>query len=139
MTRRHDAGPGGPALAVAAVALGTMLMVPSAHAGGDSEKGRALAEKHCSRCHVVGGHNPLGGANNTASFQMIIKMSDGLERFRSFYARRPHPVFVRVPGVERWSKVQGYAAEFTLTLDQVDDIVAFVKTLEPMPIRRRRK
>ncbi|MFQ5765408.1 MAG: c-type cytochrome [Rhodospirillales bacterium] len=138
MTHPLDARPSGLVFVVA-VTLGAVVFALPARADGDPEKGRAFAEKHCSRCHVVGGHNPLGGANNTASFQMIAKMSDALERFRTFYARRPHPVFVRVPGVQRWSNVQGYAAEIAVTPEQVDDIVAFVKTLETMPIRRKRK
>ena len=106
---------------------------------GSAEKGRAIAEKHCSRCHVVGAHNPMGGIGSTASFQMIAKMPDYLERFQTFYARRPHPAFLRIPGVPRWSNLPAYAAEFSITLDQVDDIVAFVKTLEKMPIRRKKR
>jgi mono/diheme cytochrome c family protein len=113
-----------------------MVATPAAVAG-DADKGRAIAEQHCSRCHVVAAHNPMGGANNTASFQMIIKMDDGLERFQPFYARRPHPVFLRIPGVARWSNAPANAAEITITLEQVDDIVAFAKTLEKVPIRRK--
>ncbi len=107
-----------------------------AKAEGVAEKGRAVAEKHCSRCHVIGRHNPMGGIGSTASFQMIAKMPDYLERFQTFYARRPHPAFVRIPGVPRWSNQPGYAREFTITLEQVDDIVAFAKTLETVPIKR---
>ncbi len=127
-----------PALAFA-LGAGLIFLSSPADAGGDPKKGGAIAEKYCSRCHVVGYHNPLGGIGSTASFQMIAKMSDYLERFKTFYARRPHPAFVRIPGVPRWSKLPGYATEFTITLKQVDDIVAFVKTLEKVPIRRRRK
>lgn len=110
-----------------------------AKAEGDVEKGRAIAEKYCSRCHVIGRHNPMGGIGSTASFQMIAKMPDYLERFQTFYDRRPHPAFVRVPGIPRWSNQPGYAREFTITLEQVEDIVAFVKTLEKMPIKRAKK
>ena len=105
-------------------------------AEGDAEKGRAIAEKHCSRCHVIGRHNPMGGIGSTASFQMIAKMPDYLERFQTFYDRRPHPAFVRIPGIPRWSNQPGYASEFTITLEQVEDIVAFIKTLEKVPIKR---
>ena len=107
-----------------------------AKAEGNVEKGRAIAEKHCSRCHVIGRHNPMGGIGSTASFQMIAKMPDYLERFQTFYDRRPHPVFVRIPGIPRWSNQPGYASEFTITLEQVEDIVAFIKTLEKVPIKR---
>ena len=107
-----------------------------AKAEGDAEKGRAIAEKHCSRCHVIGRHNPMRGIGSTASFQIIAKIPDYLERFQTFYDRRPHPVFVRIPGIPRWSNQPGYAREFTITLEQVEDIVAFVKTLETVPIKR---
>ena len=110
-----------------------------AKAKSDTEKGRAIAEKHCSRCHVIGRHNPMGGIGSTASFKMIAKMPDYLERFQTFYARRPHPAFVRVPGLPRWSNQPGYAREFTITLEQVKDIVAFVKTLEKVPIKRAKR
>jgi hypothetical protein len=63
-------------------------------------------------------------------------MPDYLERFQTFYDRRPHPVFVRIPGIPRWSNQPGYASEFTITLEQVEDIVAFIKTLEKVPIKR---
>ena len=106
---------------------------------GNVEKGQAIAEKYCSRCHVVAKHNPMGGIGSTASFQMIAKMPDSQERFQTFYDRRPHPAFVRIPGVPRWSKQPGYATEITLTLDQVEDIAAFAKTLETLPIRRKQK
>ena len=129
-----------PALALAlALGAGLIVLASPADAGGDPKKGGAIAEKYCSRCHVVGHLNPMGGIGSTASFQMIAKMPDYLERFKTFYARRPHPAFVRIPGIPRWSKLPGYATEFSITLDQVDDIVAFVKTLEKVPIRRRRK
>ena len=127
-----------PALALA-LGAGLIVLASPADAGGDPKKGGAIAEKYCSRCHVVGHLNPMGGIGSTASFQMIAKMPDYLERFKTFYARRPHPAFVRIPGIPRWSKLPGYATEFSITLDQVDDIVAFVKTLEKVPIRRRRK
>ena len=47
-------------------------------AEGDAEKGRAIAEKHCSRCHVIGRHNPMRGIGSTASFQIIAKIPDYL-------------------------------------------------------------
>ena len=122
-----------------ALVAGFVVAASPAGAEGNAEKGRAIAEKHCSRCHIVGAYNPFGGIGSTASFQMIAKMPDYLERFQTFYARRPHPVFLRIPGVPKWSKAPAYAAEFTITLEQVDDIVAFVKTLKKVPIRRKKR
>jgi len=125
--------------AVVAAAFSAAFSAPGAAAEGNAKKGRAVAEKYCSRCHVVGRHNPMGGIGSTASFQMIAKMPDFLERFETFYARRPHPAFLNVPGVKRWSKQPGYATEFTITLEQVEDIVAFARTLEKVPIKRARR
>ena len=133
--------PRGKALLISLIpaVIGLFFLASPAGAAGSAEKGRAIAEKHCSRYHVVGAHNPMGGIGSTASFQMIAKMPDYLERFQTFYAHRPHPAFLRIPGVPRWSNLPAYAAEFSITLDQVDDIVAFVKTLEKMPIRRKKR
>ena len=40
---------------------------------GDVDKGRKVAELHCSRCHVVGDFNKNGGIASTPSFQMLVK------------------------------------------------------------------
>jgi hypothetical protein len=78
---------------------------------------------------VVGDNNPYGGINSTPSFELLARRDDWRERFGSFYARRPHPVFVEVPGVPKWTKLPAHIATFTVTLEQVDDILAYVETL----------
>ncbi len=114
-----------------ALVIGTALLPPAARAEGDVKKGRGIAVKHCARCHVVPDHNPHGGIGSTPSFMWLAnKRPDYLERMRTFYERRPHPVYVRVPGVARWSKAPPYAAEFTMTLEDIDDLVAYVETLK---------
>ncbi len=116
-----------------ALACGVFIVVLSAargvYAEGDSEKGRGIAIKHCSRCHVVGDHNPYGGIGSTPSFQLLAKRQDYLERFQTFYERRPHPVYVRVPGVPKWTELPSFVEEFTVNLDDIENIIAFVKTL----------
>jgi hypothetical protein len=109
--------------------IGVLGPVPGSHAEGDSEKGRGLAIKHCSRCHVVGDHNPYGGIGSTPSFQLLAKRQDYLERFQTFYERRPHPVYVHVPGVPRWTKLPSHVEEFTVNLDDIENLIAFVETL----------
>ena len=52
------------------------------------------------------------------------------ERFRTFYARNPHPAYVRVKGVARWTDLPAYATEIQLTLGDVEDIAAFAETLK---------
>ncbi len=113
------------------VALGLLTWVSGVHAQGDSVAGRKIAEKHCSRCHVIGDYNPSGGIGSTPSFQLLAKRSDYLERFQTFFERRPHPVFVRVPGIPRWTNLPAYAAEFTVRLESIDDLIAFVELLRP--------
>ncbi len=127
------------AIAVAVI-LGS-LAATGAHAAGDAKKGREISIRHCARCHVVGDYNRLGGIDSTPSFQLLARRADFVERLRTFYQRRPHPVFVRVPGVPRWSKQPPYATPFEVTPAQIDHIIAFVTTLKnwKRPPRRRRR
>jgi len=97
----------------------------------DVEAGRGLAEKHCARCHVVGDFNPYGGIGSTPSFQLLAKRDDWLERFETFFARRPHPSFVQVPGVDRWTDLPATIVEFRITDENLRTIIAFVRTLRP--------
>jgi mono/diheme cytochrome c family protein len=100
-------------------------------ARGDPREGRKVARVHCTRCHVVGDINPMGGIGSTPSFQYLVKRDDYIERFSTFYARRPHPVFTRIEGIEPWTDQPSHIATFEITPQQVDDILAFVETLRP--------
>ncbi len=124
-----------PALAAAILTAASFPIAlawpPGAWAEGDVEAGRKIAETHCARCHVVGEFNPMGGIGSTPSFQLLAKRNDWLERFENFFERRPHPVFVRVPDVARWTKLPSHVKEFEVTPANIDDIIAFVKTLQP--------
>jgi mono/diheme cytochrome c family protein len=115
----------------AAVMAGALMPLARAHADGDPDAGRKVATEHCSRCHVVGEFNPYGGINSTPSFQLLAKRNDWLERFQTFYERRPHPVFVRVPDVPRWTELPSHVKEFQVTLENIEDLIAFVATLKP--------
>jgi len=94
-------------------------------AEGSPKKGRRIAVDHCSRCHVIPDHNPGGGIGSTLSFKGLVRLSDYRERLATFYDRRPHASFVRVEGVERWTKFPANAAEIRLTLEDVDHVVAY--------------
>ncbi len=114
-----------------AFVFGALVAIPGARAEGDPGKGRELSIKYCARCHVVGDFNPMGGIGSTPSFQLLAKRRpDFVERFQTFYQRRPHPVYVRVPGVPAWTDLPAYATEFTITPEDLEDIVAFAKTLK---------
>lgn len=112
-----------------------LLLAATADAAGDVAKGKLLAETHCSRCHVVGDFNKFGGIGSTPSFNLIVGMEDGMERFRTFFARRPHPAFVTVPGVEKPTDLEPYATPFEVTPENIEDVAAFAATLKPKDVR----
>ena len=107
-----------------------LLITSPRGAAGDVAKGRTIATDHCMRCHVVGDLNKFGGIGSTPSFQLIAGMEDGMERFQTFYARHPHPNFVQVPDLPRFSKAPPYAIPFTVTESGIEHLMAFVKTLK---------
>ncbi len=112
------------------IAVFPLVLSPSTgNAAGDREKGRDIARQHCARCHVIGDHNRMGGIGSTPSFPLLRKMADWRERFETFYDRRPHPVHVRVEGVRQWTNLPPNAQPFTITQDNVADILAFVESL----------
>jgi len=119
-----------PCLAFSVFCFGALL-VTAAKAEGDVKSGREFSITHCTRCHVVGDANPYGGIGSTPSFQLLARRDDWRERFQTFFERRPHPVFVRVPEVPSWTKLPSIVEPFTITLEEVDDIVSFIETLEP--------
>ena len=90
---------------ISLLVLGVVFLPADLRADGDPDAGRKVSVAHCSRCHVVGDHNPYGGINSTPSFQLLAKRKDWMERFQTFYERRPHPVFIRVPDVPRWTSL----------------------------------
>ena len=113
-----------------AVAIFFLSLPPAtAVAAGDWDKGRDIARQHCARCHVIGDKDRMGGIGSTPSFPLLRKMGDWRERFETFYNRRPHPVHVRVEGIRQWTNLPPNAKPFTITQDNVDDIVKFVETL----------
>jgi mono/diheme cytochrome c family protein len=113
------------------IAIFILSIAPGvATAAGDRENGRDIAHRHCARCHVIGDHNRMGGIGSTPSFPLLRRMADWRERFGTFYNRRPHPVHVRVEGVRQWTNLPPNAEPFTITQDNVDDILAFVEKID---------
>ncbi len=104
----------------------------------DVRRGRELSIKRCSQCHVVGDYNRMGGIGSTPSFQWLTQLRDYETRLRTFYSRPPHPVFARVRGYPRWSTAPSPLPEFSITAKEIEDILAFVRTLASMvkaPVR----
>ena len=111
----------------------TAVSVPGM-AIADVERGREVAATHCTRCHVVGDINPYGGIESTPSFIGMKRLADWERRYAEFYILPPHPALVRIEEVsaERDEERPAFVTEIVLTLDDVDAILAFVKTL-PAP------
>jgi len=105
------------------------LSIPVSHGNDEAKQGFELSRQLCSRCHVIGEYNRMGGIGNSPSFTWMVKSDDWRERFLTFYARRPHPVFARVPGYALWSNADPYYPPFEITLDEIDLIVSYVETL----------
>lgn len=101
----------------------------TAQAEGDAAKGRDIAVTHCARCHVIPDHDRYGGIDSTPSFKLLARRGDYLERLQSFYARPPHPVFVRVPGVPPPTGNPAFVAAFEVRPEQIEDLIAFVETI----------
>jgi hypothetical protein len=82
---------------------------------------------------VVGSYNPGGGISSTPSFQLLVKRRpDYKERFRTFYARRPHPAFLSIKGIGRIRPdLPPNAMPIELTQEDVLDVSAFIETLKP--------
>ena len=116
-------------LTTAVFSLGQSAHVWSA----DAEAGRKIAEQHCSRCHVVGDFNPTGGISSTPSFQLLVKRRpDYRERFKTFYARRPHPAFLSIKGLGRLlDYLPPNAHPVEITMEDVKNVAAFAETLKP--------
>ena len=121
---------------VGAGMLATVGGMPMANAYADVARGADLAGKHCTRCHVVGDLNPTGGIESTPSFSGIKYLADWERRFGEFYILPPHPALVQIAEVtaERDAARPAFVQEIHLTLEDVDAILAFVRTL-PTPDR----
>lgn len=121
------------ACGAAAVALAgaCLAAVSTTAAAAGAEHGRELAQRYCSRCHVVSRDNNFSGISSTPSFMMLVNaLADWEERFQTFYARRPHPVHVRVKGIAPLTKLPPNATPFDIELADVEAILAYVSGLK---------
>lgn len=108
-----------------------ILTATAAKAQTDVERGRTLAQQQCARCHVIGDFNPNGGIGSTPSFQLLVNaLKDHEQRFKTFFARRPHGAFVTVKGYPRLNKLPDNAAPIEITYEQVEELLAFARTLK---------
>ena len=119
-----------------ALACWMMMTAAALPAGADVDRGREVAATHCTRCHVVGDINPYGGIESTPSFIGMKYLADWERRFEEFYVLPPHPALVRISEVsaDRSEERPAFVHEIVLTLEDVDAILDFVRTL-PSPAR----
>ncbi|MFL2844703.1 MAG: c-type cytochrome [Candidatus Puniceispirillaceae bacterium] len=96
------------------------------------DRGREIVRQHCTRCHVVPDMNPYGGIGSTPSFSAMKWLGDWARRFEIFYILPPHPSLVRIEGVseERSASLPAFNKEIILKLEDIDDILEFVKTVK---------
>jgi len=105
---------------------------------GDAIAGEKLAELHCGRCHMVNERTRMSTIGSTPSFALLRNFPDWVRRFEGFYALRPHPSFTLVADVtppfddQHPSPIE----PVRLTLDEIDEILAYVVTIEPADLGR---
>lgn len=106
---------------------------PAPSFDGDPARGLALAREHCGRCHVVNDKNPMRGIGSTPSFAVLRALPGWVARFESFYALNPHGAFTRIAGVTPPFPIDRPPpiTPLDLTLDDLDDILAYVATVPP--------
>lgn len=98
-------------------------------------RGKELAERHCSRCHVVNPDNRLAGISSTPSFMILIKaLDDWQDRFATFHARLPHPAHIRFESDEPRPRnlPATIEAEVILKTEDIDAIVAYARELSDL-------
>jgi len=118
-------------LGLCAVAVMILAIRQTAEAAGNAERGEDISRQHCSRCHVVAEDMPFAGIGSTPSFMLLVNaLDDWEERFETFYARRPHPVHVRIKGLKPLTDLPSNAVPIHLELGDVEDILAYVRSLQ---------
>ena len=92
------------------------------HAQDPVAAGKSVAIKWCSKCHVIGDYNRLGGIDSTPSFWIMArKQSSYVPRLLTFSKRRPHR-----------------SMKFDVTKQDIDNIIAYIKQLK-QPIKTKKR
>jgi len=124
---------GAACLALLVPIIGTLVgaaLRPASAGSADpvAQRGLAVSELHCARCHVVSERTKGFGISSTPSFKiMIIALKDWRDRFETFMARLPHPAHIRMEGDDpRPEHLPSASKEVILTLDDIEAILAYV-------------
>lgn len=107
--------------------------VAAAAPTGNVALGLAASQRKCGRCHVVERTARISGIGSTPSFFVLRSLRDWRDRFGAFYTLRPHPSFTQVEGVtEPFPEDRPPPIHpVTLSIDEVEAILAYVAGLEP--------
>ena len=99
---------------------------------GDVAYGLSLSQQHCKRCHVVD-DNAFAGIDSTPSFHAMRSFDDWQERVTAFWTVSPHLNVISITEVhEAGSKtVPVTISPIRISLEQVDDILAYVASIKP--------
>lgn len=113
--------------------VATAVVERKADLTGDARRGGTLSQTLCGRCHAVSPDRRLNGIGSTPSFMVLRALPDWEDRFSVFYTLNPHPAFTQIADLtapfdaERPSPIH----PIDLTLDDLDDILAYVAGIEP--------
>jgi hypothetical protein len=100
---------------------------------GDAVRGEGLSYDNCGRCHVIGDKNRMKGIGSTPSFAVLRSFDNWRDRFMAFYTLNPHPSFSQIVNVTAPFDMSRPPpiSPLRLTLEELDDIVAFANTIKP--------
>ncbi|WP_162798461.1 cytochrome c [Sulfitobacter sp. SK012] len=99
---------------------------------GDPKAGFTSAKTKCGRCHAVDDGGRMNDIGSTPSFFVLRVFENWEDRILSFYVLRPHRPFTQIKGVTEPFAINAPPAikPIEMTLDELDDVVAYVATLE---------
>ena len=118
---------------VIAAGVAAIFAAAPAAAGEHYAPGEKLTLLNCGRCHVVSDKNRMGGIGSTPSFAIMRGRENWEARMRVFFTEPPHIAFTQIEGVtppfpiDRPSPIH----PIELTLDDIDVIIDYARTLEP--------
>jgi mono/diheme cytochrome c family protein len=84
---------------------------------GDSAAGRALAEKWCNACHIVGASQTVGTSNGAPTFAAVAQMKSTTRLSLRVFLQTPHD---RMPNLQ-------------LNRDEIDNVSAYILSLRTAP------
>jgi hypothetical protein len=105
---------------------------------GDALRGEEVSLTHCGRCHVVSDKNRMNSIGSTPSFAVLRTLRDWEDRFQAFYVLNPHPAFTQIEDVtDPFDPTRPPPiAAVEMTLDDLENIMAFVQGIAPADLGR---